>query len=165
MEAFRLILEPVKQPPQVAGIATVAQQLATSTLGRRLTQAEFRSLMLSTGVTINDGDDEDDNVTNTGADYSRVDMWALMKGILATAASGNGVHNTTLSGGSTASGLNFGNRVTGSRGTNSSETAVAASNTVEQAADSFQQHQRECRNSTKQPQAIRCKLTHSSSLV
>jgi hypothetical protein len=125
--------------PQVAGIATVAQQLATSTLGRRLTQAEFRSLMLSTGVTINDGDDEDDNVTNTGADYSRIDMWALMKGILATAASGNGVHNTTLSGGSTASGLNFGNRVTGSREANASEAAVATSlsNTAEQTVDSF----------------------------
>ncbi len=101
--------------PQVAGIATVAQQLATATLGRRLTQSEFRSLMQSTGVTINDGDDEDDNVTNTGADYSRIDMWALMKGILATASSGNAVHNTSFSGGGTASGLNFGNRLSGSR--------------------------------------------------
>ena len=125
--------------PQVAGIATVAQQLATSTLGRRLTQAEFRSLMQSTGVTINDGDDEDDNVTNTGADYSRIDMWALMKGILATAASGDAVHNTTFSGGGTASGLNFGNRVTGSRLASSMEPDMVASaaNTDQQAASNL----------------------------
>ncbi|HJN67054.1 MAG TPA: S8 family serine peptidase, partial [Pirellulales bacterium] len=102
--------------PQVAGIATVAQQLATATLGRRLTQAEFRSLMQSTGVTINDGDDEDDNVTNTGADYSRVDMWALMRGILATASTGAGVHTTTIVSENTVSNINFGNRLsTGSR--------------------------------------------------
>jgi hypothetical protein len=101
--------------PQVAGIAVVAQQLATATLGRSLTQAEFRSLLQSTGTTINDGDDEDDNVTNTGADYSRVDMWALMRGILATAASGGGVHDAVVSGGNSVTGLNFGNRVTSSR--------------------------------------------------
>ena len=100
--------------PQVAGIATVAQQLADASLGRRLTQGEFRALMQSTGVTINDGDDENDNVTNTGANYSRVDMQALMRGILATATSGDQVYSTALAGGSTsATGLNFGNRMTG----------------------------------------------------
>ena len=101
--------------PQVAGIATVAQQLADATLGRRLTQAEFRDLMQSTGVTINDGDDEDDNVTNTGANYSRVDMWALMRGVLATAASGSQVYSPALSVGSNLiTGLNFGNQLTSS---------------------------------------------------
>lgn len=34
-------------------------------LGRRLTQEEFVSLMISTGTSIIDGDDEDDNVVNT----------------------------------------------------------------------------------------------------
>ncbi len=38
--------------------------------------------MQSTGVTINDGDDEDDNVTNTGLNFKRVDMLALAQGIV-----------------------------------------------------------------------------------
>ncbi|MCH2130082.1 MAG: S8 family serine peptidase, partial [Pirellulaceae bacterium] len=113
--------------PQVAGIATVAQQLATSTLGRRLTQAEFRSLMQSTGVSINDGDDEDDNVVNTGADYPRIDMWAFMKGVLATATSGGAVHDITFSSGGTASDLNFGNRVTESKGSYATGVATVSS--------------------------------------
>ena len=113
--------------PQVAGIATVAQQLADATLGRRLTQAEFRDLMQSTGVTINDGDDEDDNVTNTGANYSRVDMWALMRGVLATAASGSQVYSPALSAGSnTATGLNFGNQLTSSRKVSAATGDVSA---------------------------------------
>lgn len=68
--------------PHIAGIAVLAQQLAQQELGRRLTFNEFRDLLQSTGVTINDGDDEDDNVTNTGADYKRVDVLALGEAIL-----------------------------------------------------------------------------------
>ena len=52
-------------------------------IGRRLTVAELRDLLVSTGVTINDGDDEDDNVTNTGLDFKRVDVVELGKAILA----------------------------------------------------------------------------------
>lgn len=68
--------------PHIAGIAVLAQQLAQQELGRRLTFNEFRDLLQSTGVTINDGDDEDDNVTNTGLDYKRVDVLALGEAIL-----------------------------------------------------------------------------------
>ncbi|MGB5898949.1 MAG: NHL repeat-containing protein, partial [Geitlerinemataceae cyanobacterium] len=45
----------------------------------------FRTLLQTTGVTINDGDDEDDNVVNTGADYKRVDVLALAEAIVALA--------------------------------------------------------------------------------
>ncbi len=69
--------------PLVAGVGVLAQQLADRELGRRLTQAEFISLLRSTAVTINDGDDEDDNVTNTRLDFPRVDMFALGEAILA----------------------------------------------------------------------------------
>ena len=69
--------------PHIAGVAVLAQQLAERELGRRLTLDEFRNLLQSTGVTINDGDDEFDNVANTGADYSRVDVLALAEGIVA----------------------------------------------------------------------------------
>ena len=67
--------------PHIAGIAALAQQLAVQELGYRLTQAQFVSLLQSTGVIINDGDDEDDNVTNTGLNFKRVDVHALGKAI------------------------------------------------------------------------------------
>ena len=63
--------------PHIAGVAVLAQQLASQMLGRRLTVSEFSDLLVDTGVTINDGDDEDDNVTNTDLDFSRVDVLAL----------------------------------------------------------------------------------------
>ena len=67
----------------ISGVAVLAQQLAQQELGRRLTSEEFRNLLQSTGVTINDGDDEDDNVVNTGADYKRVDVLGLAEAIVA----------------------------------------------------------------------------------
>lgn len=67
----------------VAGVAVLAQQLAEQTLGRRLSVTELSDLMVSTGATINDGDDEDDNVINTGANFQRTDVLALGEAILA----------------------------------------------------------------------------------
>ncbi len=67
--------------PHVTGMAVLAQQLAVRDLGRRLTPGEFRELVRSTGVTINDGDDENDNVTNTGLNFQRVDMLRLGQAI------------------------------------------------------------------------------------
>ncbi len=69
--------------PHVAGIAAVAQQLAVQQIGRRLTTTEFDNLLANTGTTVNDGDDENDNVPNTGLDFPRVDMLALGNAILA----------------------------------------------------------------------------------
>jgi subtilisin family serine protease len=68
--------------PHVSGTATLVQQLATNVLGRRLTPNEFRDLIQTTGATINDGDDENDNVTNTGANYRRLDVQAVANEIL-----------------------------------------------------------------------------------
>ncbi|MEL7039577.1 MAG: S8 family serine peptidase [Cyanobacteria bacterium J06592_8] len=68
--------------PHIAGIAALAQQLAVQELGRRLTFDEFRNLLQDTGVTIFDGDDEDDNVVNTGLEFKRVDVLALGEAIL-----------------------------------------------------------------------------------
>ena len=67
--------------PHVAGAAVLAQQLAVEQLGRRLTVSEFADLMRSTGVSVTDGDDEDDNVTNTGVTWKRLDMLALAEAI------------------------------------------------------------------------------------
>ena len=68
--------------PHIAGIAVLAQQLAVEQLGRKLTVAEFDSLLATTGVIINDGGDEVDNVANTGLDFSRVDLLALAEEIV-----------------------------------------------------------------------------------
>ena len=68
--------------PHIAGVAVLAQELAVEHLGQRLTLAEFRDLLSDTGVVINDGDDEDDNVVNTDLDFARVDMVALANAIV-----------------------------------------------------------------------------------
>jgi len=65
----------------IAGIAALAQQLAQKELGRKLTPKEFGNLLKQTGVTINDGDDEDDNVKHTGLNFKRVDVLALGEAI------------------------------------------------------------------------------------
>ncbi|PZV06777.1 MAG: peptidase [Leptolyngbya sp.] len=68
--------------PHVTGMAVLAQQLAVETLGRRLKPSEFRDLLRSTGIPINDGDNESyGNVTSTGADFRRADMLALGQAI------------------------------------------------------------------------------------
>ena len=92
--------------PHVAGMAALAQQLAQQELNRQLTPAEFRQLLINTGTPIFDGDqdgdgmidpgDEDDNVTNTGLTFQRIDMLALANGILNLRPPGNG--NIDLSG-------------------------------------------------------------------
>lgn len=63
--------------PVVAGLAVIADQLAERFLGRRLSVPEFRVLLQETGRAIVDGDDEQDNVTNTGNAYTRIDAEAL----------------------------------------------------------------------------------------
>ena len=83
--------------PHIAGIATLAQQLAEQVLGRRLSMSEFESLLGTTGVTIFDGDDEDDNVTNTQQSYRRVDVLALGEAIWAMGIEGVDLLGTQLS--------------------------------------------------------------------
>ncbi|TAG94907.1 MAG: hypothetical protein EAZ09_12470 [Oscillatoriales cyanobacterium] len=66
----------------IGGIAVLAQQLAQQKLGRRLTPTEFGNFLKSTGVTIKDGDNENDNVNHTGLNFKRVDVLALGQGII-----------------------------------------------------------------------------------
>ena len=95
--------------PHIAGIAVLVQQLAENELGRRLGLTEFGDLLSATGVTINDGDDEDDNVDNTGLDFPRVDMMALAEAILGLAQPQ--AHTVHLSTGQIVVGIDFGNRL------------------------------------------------------
>ena len=66
----------------VTGAAVLAQQLALEHLHRPLTLSEFRTLLATTGATIHDGDDENDNVINTGQAYTRLDVYALAEAIV-----------------------------------------------------------------------------------
>ena len=68
--------------PHVTGAVVLAQQLAARDLGRRLSNDELTELLQTCSVTVNDGDDENDNVTNTGEDFARLDMLALADGVL-----------------------------------------------------------------------------------
>ena len=95
--------------PHIAGIAALAQQLATRDLGRKLTPAEFRTLMINSAVTIVDGDDENDTVTNTGASFKRIDVLALAEAIRAMATS-QFSHTVNLAAGEVATNINFGQR-------------------------------------------------------
>lgn len=92
----------------VSGVAAVAQQLAVEHLGRRLTVEEFGDLLQTTGMTINDGDDEDDNVTHTGADFARMDVFAMAEAIL-TMADLPGKHVLRLGTDEVIEGVDFGN--------------------------------------------------------
>ena len=68
--------------PYITGMATLAQQIAQLYLGRELTVTEFNALLDTTSHLINDGDNEDDNVVNTGLDYPRINVLALAEAII-----------------------------------------------------------------------------------
>lgn len=67
----------------LSGVASLAQELALRELGRRLSLDEFGALVAQTATVVIDGDDEDDNVPNTGAAFARVDVLALAEAIIA----------------------------------------------------------------------------------
>ena len=71
--------------PHVAGVVALVQKLALRELGRFLSFGEFRSLLASSADPVVDGDDENDNVTNTGAAFPRLDVMALAEAVLAIA--------------------------------------------------------------------------------
>ena len=81
--------------PVVAGVATVIQELAQREMGRNLSLDEFRWLVHTSGAMIVDGDDEDDNATNTGETYRRLDIMALAEAVM-TYANGSVVALRTV---------------------------------------------------------------------
>ena len=95
--------------PHIAGIAALAQQLAQQRLGRRLTMTEFAALLRTTGVTITDGDDENDNVVNTNLQFKRVDVLALANAIWSMGLPGT--HTVQVGSNQTVPNINFGNKV------------------------------------------------------
>jgi len=120
----------------VSGAAALAQQYAKATLGRQISTGEFASLLATTSDTIVDGDDEVDNVRNSGLSVPRLNLQRLLLAIDGLpvdsprnggASSGGdddgsggaptplqiaapGVHVVQLVMGATVTGLDFGNR-------------------------------------------------------
>ncbi len=62
--------------PVTCGVVLLLQQLYLNRTGTLPTIDKLESLLRATAVTINDGDDEDDNVTNTGLNFPRADALA-----------------------------------------------------------------------------------------
>src|SRR5262249_11548666 len=113
-----------------SGAAALAQQIAHQQLGRGLTTGEFASLLDRSSDWIIDGDDEIDNVVNTGESFKRMNFQKLA-GMIASlgdvtpgdggsgGSSGGidtplqqaapGVHTVTLAAGANVSGYEFGN--------------------------------------------------------
>lgn len=71
--------------PHIAGIIALMQELALEKLGRKLTVNEIETILDSTADLVKDGDDENDNVTNTGLNFPRVDVFVVGEAILAMA--------------------------------------------------------------------------------
>jgi hypothetical protein len=79
----RLTLQGTSQASAfLSGVASLAQEVAFKELGRRLTTEEFAALVRGTGTLVQDGDNENDNVVNTGLVFPRVNVETLACEIL-----------------------------------------------------------------------------------
>lgn len=67
--------------PMVAGLAVLAQSLASTLLERTLTLAELNAVLVESASSIVDGDDEDDNVSHTELTFRMADAWAMGEAI------------------------------------------------------------------------------------
>ncbi|MGD9495441.1 MAG: S8 family serine peptidase [Armatimonadota bacterium] len=67
--------------PVVAGVVLLMQQHYRNLHGSLPSVDQIEAWLRSTAVTINDGDDEDDNVVNTGQNFPRVDALAALTAI------------------------------------------------------------------------------------
>ena len=69
--------------PHVAGAVALIQQASLEFNGRLLTPEEVREILFTTGDLIVDGDDEDDNIINTGNSYVRINIYNAVSEIKA----------------------------------------------------------------------------------
>ena len=69
--------------PHVAGSIALIQQASLEFSGRLLTPEEVRDILFTTGDPIVDGDDEDDNIVNTGNSYVRINVYNAIAAVKA----------------------------------------------------------------------------------
>lgn len=74
-------------PFVTAAAVLVHQALDITGQSSLATPAYIRNLLRSTGVQVNDGDDENDNVTNTGLNFPRLNLEAAIQTVMANAPS------------------------------------------------------------------------------
>jgi hypothetical protein len=60
--------------PHITAAASMLQDMSLTQTGTRLTHTALLASLQNTGVAVNDGDNENDNVTNTGLTFRRLDM-------------------------------------------------------------------------------------------
>jgi len=65
--------------PMAAGVILLLQESYQRTTGALPTVDQLEKWLRAGAVSINDGDDEDDNVTNTGLSYQRIDALAALE--------------------------------------------------------------------------------------
>ena len=100
--------------PVVAGAVLVLQNAAIELLGSKLSPAEIENLLRDTGELINDGDDEDDRVTNTGLNFVRINIESAIQELEMMA--GPGAYKVSVLEGDDISDINFGVDKTNSSG-------------------------------------------------
>ena len=96
--------------PVIAGAIAVMQEASETILGRRLLVDEVEQILRENSDTIFDGDDEDDNLVHTEAQYPRLNMEETIKAI--EFLKQPGVHAVDLKAGDTFEG-NFGIALSG----------------------------------------------------
>ena len=80
---FRTLAGTSMASPMIAGSAALLHEALVDTGQSELAfQDDILAIMKETGVDVNDGDDEDDNVENTGLTFKRLDLAAAMASIL-----------------------------------------------------------------------------------
>lgn len=91
--------------PVVAGVIVLMQDYYQRTTGSLPTVDQLEKWLRAGAVTINDGDDEDDNVTNTGLNFLRVDAMAAMQAAEAEVGNTYSISGTITSGGTGLAGV------------------------------------------------------------
>ena len=92
--------------PVVAGTVALLQSAAQDLLGAKLTSYEIEQLLIETGDLINDGDDEDDQVANTGLNFVRINISAAISEL--EKMSGPGGYSVTVLDNENIDDINFG---------------------------------------------------------
>jgi len=99
--------------PMAAGVILLLQQAYQRTTGALPTVDQLEKWLRAGAVSINDGDDEDDNVSNTGLSFQRVDALAALEAAQqeettsysisgSVTESGNGVPGVTVTAGNSS---------------------------------------------------------------
>lgn len=91
--------------PVTAGAILLMQQYHLRRTGSLPSVDDLESWLWTGAVFVNDGDDEDDNVTNTGLDFDRIDVLASMEAIDADLGGGYNISGRVTNGASGVSGV------------------------------------------------------------